>query len=79
MRKVMKKLMKKLMKKSVRDEKGVTALEYGILAALIAAVIILSVQGLGQTIDTTFSNIDSAMSTINSGGGGSTLPVEPLP
>ena len=69
--------MKKLMKKFVRDEKGVTALEYGLLAALIAAVIIVSVQGLGQTIDTTFSNIDSAMSAIN--GGGNTLPVEPLP
>ena len=73
MRKVMKKLMKKLMKKSVRDEKGVTALEYGILAALIAAIIILSVQGLGQTIDTTFSTIDSKMSTVNSGGS-TTLP-----
>ena len=69
--------MKKLMKKFVRDEKGVTALEYGLLAALIAAVIIVSVQSLGQTIDTTFTNIDSAMSTINDGG--STLPVEPLP
>jgi len=68
---------KKLMKKFVRDEKGVTALEYGLLAALIAAVIIVSVQGLGQTIDATFSNIDSAMSAIN--GGGNTLPVEPLP
>ncbi len=71
--------MKKLMKKFVRDEKGVTALEYGLLAALIAAVIIVSVQSLGSTIDTTFSNIDSAMSSINDGGGGNTLPVEPLP
>ncbi len=64
--------MKKLMKKFVRDEKGVTALEYGLLAALIAAVIIVSVQSLGQTIDTTFSTIDSSMSTINSGS--TTLP-----
>ncbi len=56
---------RKLMKKLHRDEKGVTALEYGLLAALIAAVIIVSVQSLGETIDTTFSDIDTAMSTIN--------------
>ncbi len=67
------KKIRKLIGKLRRDEKGVTALEYGLLAALIAAVIILSVQGLGQTIDTTFSNIDSKMSTVNSGGS-TTLP-----
>ena len=57
--------MRKFMRKFVRDEKGVTALEYGLLAALIAAVIIVSVQGLGSTIDTTFSNIDTAMKNVN--------------
>ena len=71
------KTVRKLLQKLHRDEKGVTALEYGLLAALIAAVIIVSVQSLGQTIDTTFSNIDTSMSTVNSGG--NTLPVEPLP
>ncbi len=63
------KTVRKFMRKLRRDEKGVTALEYGLLAALIAAVIIVSVQSLGQTIDTTFSNIDTSMSTVNSGGG----------
>ncbi len=57
--------MRKFMRKFVRDEKGVTALEYGLLAALIAAVIILSVQGLGQTIDTTFQTIDTEMAKVN--------------
>ena len=56
---------RKLISKLRRDEKGVTALEYGLLAALIAGVIILSVQTLGSTIDTTFTNIESAMSTVN--------------
>lgn len=56
---------RKLIGKLRRDEKGVAALEYGLIAALIAAVIILSVQSLGQTIDTTFTNIDTAMSTVN--------------
>ena len=66
------KTVRKFLKKLHRDEKGVTALEYGLLAALIAAVIIVSVQSLGQTIDTTFTNIDSSMSTVNSGS--TTLP-----
>ncbi len=60
------KKIRKLIGKLRRDEKGVTALEYGLLAALIAGVIILSVQSLGSTIDTTFTNIESAMSTVNS-------------
>ena len=66
------KTVRNLLEKLRRDEKGVTALEYGLLAALIAAVIIVSVQGLGQTIDTTFKTIDGKMSTVNSGS--TTLP-----
>jgi pilus assembly protein Flp/PilA len=46
----------------VNDEEGATAIEYGLLAALIAAVIIVSVQALGSTLDTTFSNIDTQIS-----------------
>ncbi len=57
--------MKKFIRKLRRDEKGVTALEYGLLAALIAGVIILSVKGLGETVDTTFKNIDTEMQKVN--------------
>ena len=46
----------------LNDEEGATALEYGLLAALIAAVIIGAVQTLGTTIDTTFRNIEQTMS-----------------
>ena len=46
----------------VNDEEGATAIEYGLLAALIAAVIIVSVQALGNTLDATFSSIDTAIS-----------------
>ncbi len=64
------KTVRKFMRKLRRDEKGVTALEYGLLAALIAAVIIVSVQGLGKTIDTTFKNINTEMSKVNTPPGG---------
>ncbi len=55
----------------VRDEEGATALEYGLLAALIAAVIIGAVQVLGQTVSQTFTNISDAMTNIGGGGSGS--------
>jgi pilus assembly protein Flp/PilA len=39
-----------------RDE-GVTAIEYGLLAALIAVVIIIAVAAVGTGLNTTFDNV----------------------
>jgi len=41
----------------VRDEEGATALEYGLLAALIATAIIGAVTALGTSVSQTFTNI----------------------
>jgi pilus assembly protein Flp/PilA len=40
-----------------RDGRGVTALEYGLIAALIAVVIISAVSTLGSNLSTTFNSI----------------------
>lgn len=40
-----------------RDEKGVTALEYGLIAALIAVIIIGSITTLGSNLSTMFNSI----------------------
>ncbi len=45
----------------VRDRRAVTALEYGILAALIAVVIIAAVTTLGTTLSTTFTTITNTL------------------
>ncbi len=45
------------LKRFVRDEDGVTAMEYGLIAALIAVVIIASVQLVGQSLSNTFNYI----------------------
>ncbi|MFL6672112.1 MAG: Flp family type IVb pilin [Massilia sp.] len=45
----------------VADENGVTALEYGMIAALIGAVIVTTVEGLGTTINTAFQKIATAL------------------
>jgi pilus assembly protein Flp/PilA len=53
--------MKKLMR-FLKDEDGVTAIEYGLIAALIAVVIIVSVTAVGGGLRTTFETIDTAIS-----------------
>ena len=50
----------------VRDEEGATALEYGLLAALIAAAIVGAVTSLGNTVSTTFQSIADEMSAATS-------------
>jgi pilus assembly protein Flp/PilA len=45
----------------IQDEQGATAIEYGLIAALIAVVIIAAVSSLGTTVSTTFSEVASAM------------------
>ena len=48
-------------KKLVRDEAGATAIEYGLIAALIAVAAIAAMQGLGNQLTTTFGDVSSAM------------------
>ncbi|MEA2934968.1 MAG: pilus assembly protein Flp/PilA, partial [Variibacter sp.] len=41
----------------LRDESGATAIEYGLIAAGIAVVIIVTVQGLGTKLNATFTSV----------------------
>ncbi|WP_220699197.1 Flp family type IVb pilin [Nocardioides cavernaquae] len=43
------------------EEEGATAVEYGLLVALIAAVIIVTVVALGTKIDEAFGSINSKL------------------
>lgn len=45
----------------VADENGVTALEYGMIAALIGAVIVGTVQTLGTKIESAFNTIKDSL------------------
>ncbi|MFP4519223.1 MAG: Flp family type IVb pilin [Oceanicaulis sp.] len=49
--------MKNLVSKFLKDESGATAIEYGLIAALIAVVIIGGVTTLGGNLNTTFTNL----------------------
>ncbi len=45
----------------VANEKGATAIEYGLIAAGIAVAIIATVQALGTSLNATFSSVSSAL------------------
>ncbi|HYG66725.1 MAG TPA: Flp family type IVb pilin [Anaeromyxobacteraceae bacterium] len=50
-----------MLKQLWRDEEAPTAVEYGIMVALIAVVIILAVTTVGQNLQTTFEEVGSAI------------------
>ena len=44
-----------------RDESGVTAIEYGLIAGLIAVVIIVAVTNVGTSLNSQFAAINNAL------------------
>jgi pilus assembly protein Flp/PilA len=55
--------MKTLMNRFVKDESGATAIEYGLIAALIAVAIITALQLLGGNISARFREIATTIGT----------------
>ena len=45
----------------IRDEKGATAIEYGLIAAGISVAIIAVVNGLGTKLNETFSSVSTQL------------------
>ena len=48
--------------KMLRDSRGATAIEYGLIAALIAVAAIVAMKGLGNSLKNTFNNVQSNLS-----------------
>ncbi len=49
--------MKNLLKKFFKDESGATAIEYGLIAALVSVAIIGGVSTVGSSTQSTFANV----------------------
>jgi pilus assembly protein Flp/PilA len=49
------------LKRLWKDEDAPTAVEYGIMVALVAVVIIAAVRLLGQNVDATFDNVNTQL------------------
>ena len=56
----------KFINKLLRDEAGATAIEYGLIAALIAVAAITAMQSLGNSLSTTFNTVSTQLDTANS-------------
>lgn len=54
----------------IRDEEGVTMVEYGLLAALIAVVCIIAVTGVGVNLKAVYSYICTKLGAAPASGGG---------
>jgi len=50
-----------MFRKLFRDRRGATAIEYGLIAALIAVAAIAAMSSLGNQLSVTFSNVTSNM------------------
>jgi pilus assembly protein Flp/PilA len=51
--------------KFIRDEQGATAIEYGLIAALVSVIIITGLNVLGPALSNTFNNIGTTVSGAN--------------
>jgi pilus assembly protein Flp/PilA len=62
--------MKNLFNRFIKDESGATAIEYALIAALMAVALIAAMQVLTPGITTAFTNIAGNLSTVPTAGGG---------
>ena len=58
--------MTKLFQRFLKDESGATAIEYGLIAALISVAIIAGATTLGNTLSATFNGISTTMNSASS-------------
>tara|TARA_R110002124_G_scaffold146549_2_gene311751 strand:+ start:592 stop:762 length:171 start_codon:yes stop_codon:yes gene_type:complete len=53
----------KIVRKMFKNEEGATAIEYGLIAALIAVAAIVAMGSLGNTLADTFNEVEEEMNT----------------
>jgi pilus assembly protein Flp/PilA len=61
--------MSKFVKLFVRDDRGVSALEYAILAGIIVGVLVTAVTAFGSSLSTAFSNLGSQVTNATTATG----------
>lgn len=60
----------KFFTKLLRDEQGATAIEYGLIAALIAVAAMTAMGTLGDQLDTTFTTVSDELTAANEDAAG---------
>ena len=55
----------KLFRKLLKNEKGATAIEYGLIAALVAIAAITAMRSVGGSVTNTFNKVSTELNTAN--------------
>ncbi len=60
--------MPSILARFLTDDSGATAIEYGLIAALVSVAAIGALTALGGSLNTMFQTVSSAVATATSGG-----------
>lgn len=52
-----------VIKRFVQDESGATAIEYGLIAALVSVAAIIALQSLGSSLNSMFTRVSDTLKT----------------
>ena len=61
--------MKATFKKFFQNENGATAIEYGLIAALVSVAAIIALQAMGTSLDAMFNRVATILNGAVAGGG----------
>jgi pilus assembly protein Flp/PilA len=61
--------MTKLFRSFIADESGATAIEYGLIAALVSVAAIVSLQTMGTSLSGMFGKVSSVLQSVVGSGG----------
>lgn len=64
----------RLIKKLVRDERGATAIEYGLIGSLVSIAIIVGATALGTRLNVVYDSVATALQNIAPGADASEPP-----
>jgi pilus assembly protein Flp/PilA len=57
--------MSKFVTRFLKDESGATAIEYGLIAALVAVVLVTALTAMGTSLKSTFTTVGGKLDTAN--------------
>lgn len=57
-----------ILKNLVRDESGATAIEYGLIAALVSVAAVVALENMGTSLENMFTTVSGKLDTAVGGG-----------
>jgi len=67
----------KIVRKFVKNESGATAIEYGLIAALVSVAAVVALQNMGNSLQNIFSTVSGKLDSAVTSAGGSTGTTTP--